>query len=73
MIVLLTNISIIFIPIFIYLLSISYNNNYINKYNNDNLLILLIIQVLFFVILKDYTKSIILINIPLLISYLKRK
>ena len=73
MIVLLTNISIIFIPIFIYLLSISYNNNYLNKYNNDYLSILLILQVFLFVILKDYTKSIILINIPLLISYLKRK
>ena len=72
MIVLLTNISIIFIPIFIYLLSISYNN-YLNKYNNDYLSILLILQVFLFVILKDYTKSIILINIPLLISYLKRK
>lgn len=73
MIALLTNISIIFIPIFIYLLSISYNNNYLNKYNNDYLSILLILQVFLFVILKDYTKSIILINIPLLISYLKRK
>ena len=72
MIVLLTNISIIFIPIFIYLLSISYNN-YLNKYNNDYLSILLILQVFLFVILKNYTKSIILINIPLLISYLKRK
>ena len=66
------NVSIIFLPILIYLLNISYNNNYKNKYDKYFLSLLLIFQVLLFFLLKDYTKSLILINIPLLIAYLKR-
>ena len=55
-----------------YLLSISYQNN-IKRISKHLLSITLIIQVILFIFLKDYTKSILLINIPLLISYLKRK
>ena len=66
------NISILLLPISFYLLSISYQNN-IKKISKHLLSITLIIQVILFIFLKDYTKSILLINIPLLISYLKRK
>lgn len=66
------NISILLLPMSFYLLSISYQNN-IKKISKHLLSITLIIQVILFIFLKDYTKSILLINIPLLISYLKRK
>ncbi len=65
------NISIIFLPLAIYIINLSYNNNYKRK-TNDFLNIVLIIEVLLFIGFKNYTKSLILINIPLLISYLKR-
>ncbi len=55
-----------------YLLSISYQNN-IKRISKHLLSITLIIQVILFIFLKDYTKTVLLINIPLLISYLKRK
>jgi len=70
--VILTNISIIILPIAIYLINLSYNNNYKKKYDKYFLSLTLIIQILLFIILKDATKSLILINIPILISYLKR-
>lgn len=66
------NISILLLPMSFYLLSISYQNN-IKRISKHLLSITLIIQVILFIFLKDYTKSILLINIPLLISYLKRK
>lgn len=66
------NISILLLPMSFYLLSISYQNN-IKRISKHLLSITLIIQVSLFIFLKDYTKSILLINIPLLISYLKRK
>ena len=72
MIALLTNISIIILPISIYLINLSYNNNYKKKYDKTYLSIILLFQVLLFLFFKDSTKSLILINIPLLIAYLKR-
>ena len=66
------NISILLLPMSFYLLSISYQNN-IKRISKHLLSITLIMQVILFIFLKDYTKSILLINIPLLISYLKRK
>lgn len=67
------SISILFLPLSIYLLNLTYNNNYKKRYDKLNLSITLIIQVILFIILKDYSKTLILINIPILISYLKRK
>ena len=67
------NISILFLPIAIYLINLSYNNNYKKKHDNLFLSIILILETILFIIFKDYSKSLILINIPLLISYLKRK
>lgn len=67
------NISILLLPIAIYLINLSYNNNYKKKHNRLFLSSILIIQVLLFIIFKEYSRTIILINIPLLISYLKRK
>ena len=61
---------IIILPIALYLLNIAYNNNY-NK-NNNYLPIILIIEIIIFILFKDNTESLILINVPLLISYLKR-
>ena len=58
-------------------LQINYRNMPLNRnrllISKHLLSITLIIQVILFIFLKDYTKSILLINIPLLISYLKRK
>jgi len=65
------NISILLLPVLIYLISLAFFRNYKNN-KKTNLSIILIIEVLLFILLKDYTKTIILINIPLLISYLKR-
>lgn len=67
------NITILFLPIAFYLINLSYNNNYKKKQDKLLISIVLILQVLLFIIFKKYSKSIILINIPLLISYLKRK
>ena len=66
------NISIIFLPLTMYLLNLSYNNNYKKRKNDYFLQIILILEVLLFIYFKDYTKTLILINVPLLISYLKR-
>ena len=66
------NICILFFPIAIYLINIAYNNNYPKKYDQIILSFILFFQCLLFVIFKDYSQSIILINIPLLIAYLKR-
>ena len=66
------NISILLLPMSFYLLSISYQNN-IKRISKHLLSITLIIQVILFIFLNDYTKSILLINIPLLISFLKTK
>lgn len=73
MIYALVNISIILLPLAIYLLNLMCNNNYKKRYDKLILSITLIIQVILFIILKDYSKTLILINIPILISYLKRK
>ncbi len=73
MIYIFLNLSILLLPIAIYLLNLSYNNNYKKKYDSIFLSFILIIQVVLFLLLHDYSKSLILINIPLLISYLKRK
>ena len=67
------NISILLLPIAIYLLNLSYNNNYKKKYDKFFLSLILIIQVILFILCKEYSKTLILINIPLLICYLKRK
>ena len=66
------NISIIFLPLTMYLLNLSYNNNYKKRKNDYFLQIILLLEVLLFIYFKDYTKTLILINVPLLISYLKR-
>ena len=73
MIYALVNISIIFLPLSIYLLNLTYNHNYKRNYSELILSIILIIEVILFIILKDYSNTLILINIPILISYLKRK
>ena len=67
------NICILLLPISFYLISISYHNNYKKLKNDKFLSLILIMQVVLFLIFKKYTNSLILINIPLLISYLKRK
>ena len=59
-------------PLAIYLINVAYNNNYKKSYDKYFLSITLIFQTLLFILLRDYTKSLILINIPILISYLKR-
>ena len=64
--------AIILLPITIYLLNIAYNNNYKKKYDKYFLSITLIIETILFILFKDISKSLILINIPLLIAYLKR-
>ena len=66
------NIAIILLPITFYLLMIAYSNNYKKKYDNFFLAFVLLVEVLLFVIFRDFSKSLILINIPLLIAYLKR-
>ena len=71
MVYFLINISILFLPIAIYLILLCYYTNYKEK-NKNYLAIILIIEVILMIIFKDYSKSIILINIPLLIAYLKR-
>lgn len=73
MIYVILNITILFLPLSMYLLNISYNHNYKMKHDKVFLSITLIIQVVLFMLFKDYSKSLILINIPLLISFLKRK
>ena len=72
MVYLLFNISILFLPLAIYLLNLCYNNNYKGKCDNIFLSLILILEVILFIVFKDYSKSLILINIPLLIAYLKR-
>ena len=67
------NVSILFLPLAIYLLNLSYNTNYKLKHDKLFLSFILIIQVILFIVFKEYSNSLILINIPLLISYLKRK
>ena len=67
------NISILFLPLSFYLLNLSYNNNYKQKQDSFFLSFILILEVMLFIIFKKYSNSLILINIPLLISYLKRK
>ena len=67
------NISILFLPLSFYLLNLSYNNNYKQKQDRFFLSFILILEVMLFIIFKKYSNSLILINIPLLISYLKRK
>ncbi len=67
------NVTILLLPISIYLINLSYNHNYKRKDDTLVLSLILIIQVILFILLRDYSKSLILINIPLLISYLKRK
>ena len=52
------NISILLLPMSFYLLSISYQNN-IKRISKHLLSITLIIQVILFIFLKDYTKSLI--------------
>ncbi len=71
MVYFLINISILFLPIAIYLILLCYYTNYKEK-NKNYLAVILIIEVILMIIFKDYSKSIILINIPLLIAYLKR-
>ena len=67
------NVSILFLPLAIYLLNLSYNTNYKLKHDKLFLSFILIIQVILFIVFKEYSNSLILINIPILISYLKRK
>jgi len=68
---LISSIIIVF-PLSIYLLNIAYNNNYKKIHDKFILSFTLILEVILFIVCKDYTKSLILINIPLIISYLKR-
>lgn len=65
------NISILLLPVLIYLINLAFFRTYKNN-NKTFLPFILIIETLLFILLKDYSKPIILINIPLLISYLKR-
>ena len=67
------NISIILLPFCFYLLNLSYNNNYKKKNDKYILSLVLILEVILFIVFKNYTESLILINIPLLVSFLKRK
>lgn len=67
------NFSILILPLSIYLLNLSYNNNYKKKYDKFFLSFILISEVLLFIVFKNYSQELIFINIPLLISYLKRK
>ena len=66
------NASILLLPISMYLISICYQNS-VKVINKNILSFILIFEVVVFILLKDYTRSFVLINIPLLISYLKRK
>ena len=66
------NASILLLPISVYLISICYQNS-VKSINKNILSFILVFEVIVFILLKDYTKSFVLINIPLLISYLKRK
>lgn len=66
------NTSILLLPISLYLISICYQNS-VKVINKNILSFILVAEVLVFILLKDYTKSFVLINIPLLLSYLKRK
>ncbi len=72
MVYLIFNISFLFLPISIYLLNLCYINNYKTYNSKLGLSLILIFEVILFIIFKDYTKSLILINIPLLIAYLKK-
>ncbi len=67
------NITILFLPLSFYLINLSYNTNYKGKHDTLLLSIILFLQVILFIYFRKYSKSLILINIPLLISYLKRK
>ena len=60
------NISILLLPISLYLISICYQNN-VKVINKNILSFILVAEVLVFILLKDYTRSFVLINIPLLI------
>ncbi|MBR3660518.1 MAG: HAMP domain-containing histidine kinase [Bacilli bacterium] len=63
---------IIVFPISLYLLNIAYNNNYKKILDKYTLSIILIFETLIFIIFRESLSSLILINVPLLISYLKR-
>ena len=67
------NITILFLPLSFYLINLSYNTNYKRKHDTLLLSVILFLQVTLFIYFRKYSKSLILINIPLLISYLKRK
>ena len=68
----LISIIIIILPILIYLLNIAYIKNYNKNKNKYILPIILLLETILFIIFRNNTKSLILINTPLLISYLKR-
>ena len=63
---------IIILPITMYLLNIAYNNNYKIRGDKYFLPLILIIEVVMFIIFRDYLGSLVIINIPLVIAYLKR-
>ena len=63
---------IIILPITMYLLNIAYNNNYKKRIDKYVLPLILIIEVIIFIIFRNSLNSLIIINIPLLIAYLKR-
>ena len=63
---------IIILPISLYLLNIAYTNNYNKKLHKYLLSIILILETFSFILFRYNLNSLILINIPLLISYLKR-
>ena len=68
----LINFIIIILPISLYLINIAYNNNYKKILDKYFISIILIFQVLLYILFSNYLISILFINIPLLISYLKR-
>lgn len=51
------NVSILFLPLAIYLLNLSYNTNYKLKHDKLFLSLFLIIQVILFIVFKEYSNS----------------
>ena len=67
------NVCFLFLPIAIYIIYLAYERNCLKKQRRIILSILLIFEVFLYYLFHNYLNSLLLINIPLLISYLKRK
>ena len=73
MVVFFLNVCFLFLPIAIYIIYLAYERNCLKKQRRIILSILLIFEVFLYYLFHNYLNSLLLINIPLLISYLKRK